>query len=317
MRVTLGRSQAGDTLAISVAMMDPQVSAWLGTFPFPYRRDETCLAREDQVAEGTFAIQADGRFAGLVLAAPELGCWVDRKYQGKGIATRAATLALARHFAGGASLAWARCRGDNTTMKPVLARLGFQRILCPSKANLAASGDVELHSLTREDFAAAQPFMLITPRCLIEGVRARDLEEIYAATRSWSEMTLQCPFHHGIGFAGFAQVVRPYAALPQFFCTVRLGARIIGLVGLIQGQVSLWLQPEVSGLGFASEIMPAFCAEVFDRFALPMLGGEVVESNTAAIRVLEKAGFRLQGRVEIRSPGRRPAMGYRYGLSAA
>ncbi|AGT07996.1 GNAT family N-acetyltransferase [Paracoccus aminophilus] len=313
MRITLGRARAADTPAISVALMDPAVSSWLKTFPFPYDRDAVLAEEVETGLAGDFAILVNGGFAGLVLARPELGCWVDPKFQGRGVGTRASMLALSRHFATGAETAHARCRADNLAMRPVLARLGF----VPDEAARSIPGELELHRLSRKDFATAQPFRLRTARCRVEGARPEDAEDLYDLASRRAVLCMQGPLHAGLGFESFARMIHPFAGGLPFSARIMVEDRAIGMIGIGPGPEALLyfcLAPEVTGLGFASEVVPAFCAEIFDRYGVQAILGDVVPGNAASVRLLERAGFAFEGPAMIHSAGRTPEMGMRYRL---
>lgn len=313
--MTLGRPAAGDTLAISVAMLDPEVSDWLHTFPFPYSGD---IDRKDRISSAVptdYAVLVDGRFAGIVLAAPELGCWIDPKFRGSGIATRAAALALSRHFMTGAQVAHARHLSDDQSMKMVLERLGFRPD--PSIKHSASERGIALMRLTLADFARAQPFQIKTPSTEIIGLSASDLPALYdiAVMRDvGSNLTF---FRPGMSLAEFGEALPQFAGLPPFWCAIRMQDRVIGGIGLdhhgIEGsdtdtnmlRAHCFLAPAASGLGIGSEVLAAFVRELVDRFDLHRLAAKAFVYNRAATGILAAAGFKAEGQpFSMASPSR-------------
>lgn len=297
MRVTLDKPLAADTPAISVVMMDPDVVGWLGNFPDPrvdYDRTQGPAPSSDYI------IRVDDRFAGIVIASPELGCWIDPRYKGTGIATRASTLALSRYYAGGALLAYARPAGAKGRARHMLDRLGFTDAT-------ATNVDSPLLSLSRQAFARAQPFQVLTRRTLIQGIRPADLEPLYDIASLRAVSNQLGFFRPGMTLNEFGEILRPFSATPDFWATIRSEERVIGAIGLGPSttggrSLNIFLSPLVSGLEFASEVLPAYLEEMQDRFAMTEIEAELFSDDAAAARVLEKAGFRLQEEFVMISP---------------
>lgn len=82
---------------------------------------------------------------------------------------------------------------------------------------------------------------------------------------------------------------------------------VIGGIGLeLQQDVHLrtaelgyWLAEEHWGRGIATRAVRAFTDDAFDRFDLIRVYATVFETNPASARVLEKAGFRFEGRLRM------------------
>jgi RimJ/RimL family protein N-acetyltransferase len=80
---------------------------------------------------------------------------------------------------------------------------------------------------------------------------------------------------------------------------------LAGGIGLMRRQdvyrrsaeVGYWLGEDYWGRGIASEALRQFCTWTFDNFELHRLYAGVFSSNPASCRVLEKAGFSLEGRL--------------------
>lgn len=323
MRVTLGRPVAGDTPAISLAMMEPEVSGWLHSFPFPYdqnRRND----RRSGSGSWDYAVRVDGRFAGLVIAAPELGCWIDRRYQGSGVATRAATFALSRLFLAGADVAHARHLPGNSRMRGVLDRLGF--VPDTTIPDHPGRPDLDLMSLSIEDFARAQPFDITCKRVRITGVCPDDLPMLYDIA-SMREVAphLTC-FAPGMSVADFARIMRGFSGLPPFWCSVRVGEQIIGAIGLESRPapchvakasrkrlvLHVFLSPSAAGIGLGGEVVQGFINEVQDRFGAQMIHAEIFENDQPSQKLVMGAGFVPEGDPFTLTAAARSAPGRRY-----
>lgn len=325
MHVTLGPPTAEDTLAISVAMMDPQVSGWLHRFPYPY--DGAAKGQDGAINSVTnnWAVRVDGQFAGMVLATPELGCWVHPRFQGSGIATRAAILALSRLFAAGAQQAHARYLPENYAMKAILDRLGFRPDTISDVSSSLTRPDMGLLRLTRADFAKAQPFQVQTERLRISPIRRADWNFVYdiAARRG---VAPDLPnFRPGMSVEEFHGSLPPFTGVPPFWCKIRLQGRIIGAVGLDlrtltgaapgSGKALLlggFLDSTVRGLGIASEALGAFLQELCDRYAVDAVHAEIFADAEPVGNLLKKAGFVLEDEWLMLATSVRSGPGHRY-----
>lgn len=317
MRVTLARPSAADTPAISVAMMDQRFSDWLNSFPFPHDRNDGPAFEADPSAVGEYTIKIDGRFAGLVIAAPEFGVWTGRQYRRQGVALRAATLALSRYFASGAEICYARSLRSNKAMRTILGRLGFTSEASGEGEGVALGGlagigplrgrgtgraQLLLHRLTAGDFAEHQPFRVDTARCTIE--RAATPQEGQGAREG-----------AGAGFAPLltfkaAELARGKAAhFPGgeagILLRISRDGQAIGLIEIGPGRepaLALCLAPTMRGRGLAAEVLPAVCAELTARYALGSIWADVALDNRAARRLLEGAGFVAERPVMVPAP---------------
>lgn len=303
MHVTLGRPVAGDTPAISMAMMDPKVSGWLHSFPFPHDASRSRGARPGASGPADYAVRVDGHFAGLVIASPELGCWIDPRYQGSGIATRAAMLALSRLFLAGSRMAHARFLPDNPQMKAMLDRLGF--VPDTALGDWPGHPDLDLLILRIEDFVRAQPFDVKTPRLHLSGVSDGDLVDLYdiAALRDvFPNLTFFAP---SMPLDAFARILSPFGGIPPFWATIRVDGRIIGGIGLesrpftdrtatttgARFLLHCFLRPEAMGLGLGSEAMQAFVDELRDRYGCLRIEAEVFSDDHVTRHLVDACGF--------------------------
>lgn len=65
-------------------------------------------------------------------------------------------------------------------------------------------------------------------------------------------------------------------------------------------EVGYWLGEAYWGRGIATDAVRAVTAYAFERFDLVRIHAEVFARNVASARVLEKAGFALEGRLRAR-----------------
>lgn len=320
MRITLGRLQAADTLAVSVAMMDPRVSGWLHTFPYPY----TQLQREEgdtPPVTADWAVRADGRFVGIVLASPELGCWIDPKFQGVGIATRASVLALTRLFSGRAQYSYARYLPENQAMKAMLDRLGFRPDT--SIPSSVTRPDLGLLRLCREDFYLAQPLVVQGRRIRLSPIRRSDQPVLYEIARS-PEISGNLPDScSGMSVGDFSAAMSSSADQPSLWSKICIEARIIGAIGLERRQMGNeqqmflqgFLSPAIRDEGIGTEAIETFTRELQDRFGLACVNAECFADDSATLKMLEGAGFvRDAESIQLTMP-QRSGEGYRLRLS--
>lgn len=82
------------------------------------------------------------------------------------------------------------------------------------------------------------------------------------------------------------------------------GYRVIGGIGLVLGQdvhrcaaeIGYWLTPDRWGQGIATRSVEWLTGHAFEHFELSRVHAPVFEFNAASCRVLEKCGYRLEGR---------------------
>lgn len=95
------------------------------------------------------------------------------------------------------------------------------------------------------------------------------------------------------------------AGLPKKNFCIDIDGAAVGGIGLRLGEdvhrhtaeFGYWLAEEYWGHGLMSEIVPAFVDYCFKEFSLKRLFAMPHSSNQASARVLEKAGFVLEGRL--------------------
>jgi RimJ/RimL family protein N-acetyltransferase len=92
---------------------------------------------------------------------------------------------------------------------------------------------------------------------------------------------------------------------PVVFFAIATSDEAIGGIGVSPGvdvhrltaEMGYWLAEPYWGRGFMTEAVTGFAAWAFDRFHLARIHAEPYANNTASCRVLEKAGFALEGRL--------------------
>src|SRR5438093_4337120 len=77
-----------------------------------------------------------------------------------------------------------------------------------------------------------------------------------------------------------------------------IGIRIGEDVHRHTAELGYWLSEDFWGHGIASEAVPAFSNYCFENFPLQRIYAEPYANNAASARVLEKAGFILEGRLK-------------------
>jgi ribosomal-protein-alanine N-acetyltransferase len=88
------------------------------------------------------------------------------------------------------------------------------------------------------------------------------------------------------------------------FC-IDINRSTVGGIGIRIGQdvhryvaeLGFWLGPEFWGHGIMTEVVPVFVDYCFEKFPLYRIYAEPYANNPASARVLEKAGFVLEGRL--------------------
>ncbi|MFB6888136.1 GNAT family N-acetyltransferase [Kitasatospora sp. NPDC056327] len=98
---------------------------------------------------------------------------------------------------------------------------------------------------------------------------------------------------------------------------VPIGSAALGLAPNRAASLGYALRRDVWGLGYAGEVVGLLCGLAFGTLGLHRLEARTDVGNTASVRVLTRAGFRLEGRVRHDFPrhdGWRDA--YQYALLA-
>jgi ribosomal-protein-alanine N-acetyltransferase len=93
---------------------------------------------------------------------------------------------------------------------------------------------------------------------------------------------------------------------PEKFYCIEIDGAAVGGIGLRPGEdvhrhtaeFGYWLAEEFWGRGIMTEIVNAFEKYCFENFSLRRLYAEPFSNNPASARVLEKAGFIFEGRLQ-------------------
>ncbi len=84
------------------------------------------------------------------------------------------------------------------------------------------------------------------------------------------------------------------------FC-IDIDGSAVGGIGICiryVAELGFWLGEEFWGHGIMTEVIPAFVDYSFEKFPLHRIYAEPYANNPASSRVLEKAGFALEGRLK-------------------
>ena len=145
-------------------------------------------------------------------------------------------------------------------------------------------------------------------RCTIRDYRLSDAESLarHANNRKvWLGLRDAFPHPYSIDDAKNF-LTGSIAGLPRIHFCIEINSEAVGGLGLRPGQdvhshtaeFGYWLGEEFWGRGIMSEIVPAFADYCFKEFSLKRLFAMPHSSNPASARVLEKAGFVLEGRLK-------------------
>lgn len=144
-------------------------------------------------------------------------------------------------------------------------------------------------------------------RCTIRDYRPSDAESLakHANNRKiWLGLRDSFPHPYTIEDAKkFLEGSIP--GLPKVHFCIDIGGEAVGGIGLRPGEnvhrhtaeFGYWLAEEFWGQGIMSEIVPVFVDYCFKEFSLNRIFAMPHSSNPASARVLEKAGFLLEGRL--------------------
>ena len=149
---------------------------------------------------------------------------------------------------------------------------------------------------------------LVLERCTLRPWRLDDAESLatHANNRKvWLALRDLFPHPYTIQDAHeFLQ--RAVNELPTTNFCIEVNGRAVGGMGIRLGQdvhrhtaeVGYWLSEEFWRGGIITEAVGAFTDFCFDNFSLRRIYAEPFANNPASARVLEKAGFTLEGRLK-------------------
>ncbi len=148
---------------------------------------------------------------------------------------------------------------------------------------------------------------IVLSRCRLRPCRDGDQAAIvrYANNRRvW--LNLRDGFPHPYTQADADAWIRRVAGQdPPTQCGIEVGAGVVGGIGLTlqedvhrrSAEIGYWLGEPFWGRGIMSEAVPAFTAHALATFDVCRLYASVFEWNPASARILEKAGYVLEGRL--------------------
>ncbi len=148
---------------------------------------------------------------------------------------------------------------------------------------------------------------IVLSRCRLRPFRDGDQAAIvrYANNRRvW--LNLRDGFPHPYTQADADAWIRRVAGQdPPTQCGIEVGAGVVGGIGLTlqedvhrrSAEIGYWLGEPFWGRGIMSEAVPAFTAYALATFDVCRLYASVFEWNPASARILEKAGYVLEGRL--------------------
>lgn len=143
--------------------------------------------------------------------------------------------------------------------------------------------------------------------CIVRDWRMDDLPALVKhANNARIAANLRDRFPHpyteeaGRGWLEFLQAVTP----PSVWA-IDVGGEAVGCVGLqlhedverVSAELGYWLGEAFWGRGITTEAVRAVTAQAFDAFSLTRVYALPFADNAGSIRVLEKAGFVLEGRM--------------------
>jgi RimJ/RimL family protein N-acetyltransferase len=149
---------------------------------------------------------------------------------------------------------------------------------------------------------------LVLERCTIRSWRQDDAASLakHANNRSvW--LSLRDLFPHPYTIQDASEfLLRVNTEQPSTKFCIDIEGSAVGGIGIRIGkdihrhtaELGCWLSQDFWGHGIASEAVPALTEYCFENFPLRRIYAEPFANNPASARVLEKAGFLLEGRLK-------------------
>jgi RimJ/RimL family protein N-acetyltransferase len=148
---------------------------------------------------------------------------------------------------------------------------------------------------------------IILSRCCLRPFRDGDQASIVRNANNrkiW--INLRDRFPHPYTSADADAWVRQVAGQdPPTQCAIEVGGEAVGGIGITlqddvhrrSAEIGYWLGEPFWGRSIMSEAVPAFTAYAFATFDLCRIYATVFEWNPSSGRILEKAGYKLEGRL--------------------
>lgn len=149
--------------------------------------------------------------------------------------------------------------------------------------------------------------ILSLERSDVRSWRATDLEPLvrYANNRNiWINLRDRFPYPYGHGDGRrFIRAARKM--IPETFFAIAVGGEAVGGIGYVlqhdvervSAEVGYWLGEPFWGRGITSEALAAVTRYAIEQHQLTRLFAVPFAYNTASCRVLEKAGYVVEGRL--------------------
>ncbi|NOR62681.1 MAG: GNAT family N-acetyltransferase [Rhodobacteraceae bacterium] len=302
-----------DFEAFHAIVSDYEVVKMLGSWPFPAEAEFTRMRMNTLEAKAgqVLVIEVDGEFAGTIGGMSRgIGYMLGRAFWGRGVGTWAVREMVRRMFEGSdISEVTASAWQDNAASARVLEKCGFRTTGVGEFYGKARGETLEFDdfSLSRADWARAQPVDLDTDRLKISALTcadANDLSRILSDPNvAWMMGSITNPFTPKDAERWIAERTQPN--MIGCFAKVSLNdGTIIGFVRLSVGRLSKHksdfsigyaIGKTFGGHGYATEVLRAFLEKYTRIYALKNVSAGVMNDNPASIRVLEKLGFMKTG----------------------
>ena len=132
---------------------------------------------------------------------------------------------------------------------------------------------------------------LATERLTMRRARPEDLDAIHAVVSDFDVARHTANWPHPADRAYTSKRAEPVDPAIGMAGPVLLGGEIIGLMGLIAGDLGYMFARAYWGRGYATEIGRALIAHAWASYDWPRIEAGVFEGNPASERVLKKLGF--------------------------
>lgn len=148
---------------------------------------------------------------------------------------------------------------------------------------------------------------LILKTCEVRSWRASDLDALirYADNHNiWVHLRDRFP-HPYTARDGRAFIKQTLAQVPETTFAIAVGSEAVGCIGYqlqgdverVSAEIGYWLAEPFWGRGIATDALVATTGYAAAKHGLTRVYALPFASNTASCRVLEKAGYRLEGRL--------------------
>jgi RimJ/RimL family protein N-acetyltransferase len=148
---------------------------------------------------------------------------------------------------------------------------------------------------------------LVLSGCVVRSLRTDDAEELARLANDreiWRNLKDRFPFPYAVEHAN-AFIAYCQSQTPESNFAIAVGDRLAGVIGFEHRddvwrrsvELGYWLGREYWNRGIAAEAARAMAAWAFAQWEIDRVWAGVFDWNAASARVLEKAGFTLEGRL--------------------